>query len=93
MRTVACSDRDASITLRMCAGAYYYGDPYQSPATGGPPHWLGGYDYNLTCCTKAKLMAAKRALDKDDVPITYLQLDDWSVYRHSVSPATLCHLT
>ena len=61
-------------------GAYYYGDPYQSAATGGAPNWYGGYDYNLTCCTKSKLMAAKDSLDKDKVPINYLQLDDWCTF-------------
>jgi hypothetical protein len=34
-------------------------------------------DYNLSCCTKEKILAAKSALDKDGVPIKYMQLDDW----------------
>lgn len=34
-------------------------------------------EYNLTCCTKNKLMAAKTALDNDKVPVSYIQLDDW----------------
>ena len=50
-------------------GAYYYGDAY--PQQGNGPN------YNLSCCTKNKIMAAKHALDEDRVPIKYLQLDDW----------------
>ena len=51
-------------------GAYYYGDAYPQGAATDP-------DYNLTCCTKAKLLEAKAALDRDSVPIAYMQLDDW----------------
>eukprot|EP00937_MAST-01D_sp_MAST-1D-sp2_P001128 g1128.t1 len=55
-------------------GAYYYGDAY-------PQHHdvIGDTnpDYNLTCCSKDKLLAAKRALDADALPMAYVQLDDW----------------
>ena len=51
-------------------GAYYYGDAYPQPSRAAP-------DFNLTCCSKAKVLAAKRALDNSDVAIAYLQLDDW----------------
>ena len=51
-------------------GAYYYGDAYPQGARSNP-------DFNLTCCTKKNIMAAKAALDKGAVPINYIQLDDW----------------
>ena len=55
-------------------GAYYYGDAYpQLKDVPGDTH----PEYNLTCCTSSKLLAAKSALDRDKVPISYLQLDDW----------------
>jgi hypothetical protein len=41
-------------------------------------------EYNLTCCTKSKIMAAKTALDKDKVPIAYMQLDDWWAKLHGM---------
>ena len=53
-------------------GAYYYGDTYWQP-----PFDETNPDFNLTCCNKAKLLAAKAALDKDKVSMNYLQLDDW----------------
>ena len=53
-------------------GAYYYGDTYWQP-----PFNNTNPDFNLTCCNKAKLLAAKAALDKDKVSMNYLQLDDW----------------
>lgn len=62
-------------------GAYYYGDAY--------PQQNPGVDYNLSCCTKAKLLAAKTALDADRVPIRYLQLDDW--WYHGPHPAENFH--
>ena len=55
-------------------GAYYYGDAYHQHNHDGSS---GDADYNLTCCTKKKLIAAKHALDTDSVPISYVQLDDW----------------
>lgn len=63
-------------------GAYYYGDAY--PQHNGVPGNMTD-DFNLTCCTKTKLMAAKTALDADHVPIAYLQLDDW--WYHGPHPA------
>ena len=57
-------------------GAYYYGDAY--PQHDDVPGDTRA-NFNLTCCTKQKLIAAKRALDVDDVPMSYIQLDDWCV--------------
>jgi hypothetical protein len=65
-------------------GAYYYGDAY-------PQGELTDPDFNLSCCTKTKLMDAKKALDADRIPINYLQLDDWSVrfQQRDVTPGSL----
>ena len=67
-------------------GAYYYGDAYPQhrdvPGDTNP-------DYNLTCCTKAKLLAAKEALEKDRVAISYIQLDDW--WYHGPHPVRNFH--
>jgi hypothetical protein len=61
----------------MCDSCADYGDAYpqhkDSPGDTNP-------EYNLTCCTKNKIMAAKTALDKDKLPMAYLQLDDWWYY-------------
>lgn len=54
-------------------GAYYYGDAY--PQHHDVPGNVSA-DYNLSCCTEAKLLAAKRALDADAIPMSYMQLDD-----------------
>ena len=32
-------------------------------------------EYNLECCTKEKLLATKKALDAQKIPINYIQLD------------------
>ena len=50
-------------------GAYYYGDAYPQPR--------GGPDYNLSCCTRDKLLAARQGLLDDGIALQYLQLDDW----------------
>ena len=73
-------------TLRNVSqnGAYYYGDAYHQHVHDGTS---ADADYNLTCCSKTKLIAAKRALDADSVPISYVQLDDWWYVRGS-SPAS-----
>lgn len=58
-------------------GAYYYGDAYPQH------HDVPGdtrANFNLSCCTKSKLIAAKRALDQAGIPMSYLQLDDWCVF-------------
>ena len=50
-------------------GAFYYGDAY--------PQSQPGINYNLSCCTKAKLLAAHDGLAADGLPMSYMQLDDW----------------
>lgn len=66
----------------MCAcSAYYYGDTYNkkhfhtkdTPTNPNP-------NFNLECCTKRRLLSAKKALDEQHVPIKYLQMDDWWYY-------------
>eukprot|EP00038_Savillea_parva_P028861 m.67416 g.67416 ORF g.67416 m.67416 type:complete len:998 (+) comp8438_c0_seq1:47-3040(+) len=49
-------------------GAYYNAGDYPQADPS---------NLNLSCCSKNKLLAAKAALDKDKIPIQYLQLDDW----------------
>jgi hypothetical protein len=61
-----CTD---SLFLRLCS-AYYYADAY--PQHNGVPGAMNP-DFNLTCCTKAKLLAAKAALERERVPVAYLQ--------------------
>jgi hypothetical protein len=51
-------------------GAFYYGKAYQPKK--GPT-----YNYDLSCCTKSKLLAAHADLAADGLPMSYLQLDDW----------------
>jgi len=50
-------------------GAFYYGDAY--------PQSRPGTNYNLSCCTRAKLLAAHDGLAADRLPMAYMQLDDW----------------
>jgi hypothetical protein len=50
-------------------GAFYYGDAY--------PQKQPGTDYNLSCCTEDKLLAARKGLLDDGIALQYLQLDDW----------------
>ena len=49
---------------------YYYGDAYPQPERAAP-------DYNLSCCTRDKLLAARQGLLDDGISLQYLQLDDW----------------
>jgi hypothetical protein len=51
-------------------GAFYYGDAYPQPDRSSP-------DYNLSCCTRDKLLAARQGLVDDGIALQYLQLDDW----------------
>ena len=52
-------------------GAYYYGDAY----AGDYSLPRNSSEYNLECCTKEKLLATKKALDAQKIPINYIQLD------------------
>ena len=34
-------------------------------------------EYNLSCCTRQKLLSARQGLLDDGIALQYLQLDDW----------------
>ena len=51
-------------------GAFYYGDAYPQGSRSNP-------DYNLSCCTRQKLLSARQGLLDDEIALQYLQLDDW----------------
>ena len=49
-------------------GAYYYGDDWQGATSPSQ---------NLTCCSLEEFKAVRQGLDKLNVPIRYMQMDDW----------------
>ena len=46
-------------------------------------------DYNLSCCTRQKLLSARQGLLDDGIALQYLQLDDWWCVIHPILCALL----
>ena len=49
-------------------GAYYYGDDWPGATTPSQ---------NLSCCSLDKFKEVRQGLDKVNIPIRYMQMDDW----------------
>ena len=69
------SRSNTALTSLVCGlvqdnGAFYYGDAYPQGSRSNP-------DYNLSCCTRQKLLSARQGLLDDGIALQYLQLDDW----------------
>ena len=63
-------------------GAYYYGDAYVA-------HYKtprNATEYDLECCTREKLLSTKKALDKQHIPINYIQLDVIAPHQTALFP-------